>query len=258
MYRKANDVRRIFGIPAYTDGEYIMVPTGEATKMNINNATNVSQLRQIKVSESLQKTKIQQLKGDKKGVESLFRLPEVTEESLLFLCNVLARKLYLPVYLHGNIIVVGDKTAKNLSELKAVIFGGKKEDIPVYKALRDIADKSDTSIMIQDGKACVLDGVAYLAATYQDYISVNPNVQSKVVLMGYLKDGNPVWEKIDQSKYTSAKAEGDKSIRILHTLDKEKVKEVYRTKTVSIGVKAYSYPIAILEDGALAYYVKGG
>lgn len=192
-----------------------------------------------------------------------FETGEVTEYGLLEFCDQLSNYLNLgEIYLEDKFICVLGKKFDNKDELlielpRLVREAVEQETLGMLYTLAEMAGEFEYA---QNGKAVILDGVAYVA----DSMSTLAKKDSNYYIEGYMKNGKVHWSSIDKSRFRPVEAEaegngkkdGVTEIFLLETLYHSDLYIVYRSvlEKEKNKVVRSPYPVAILEDGEYAFY----
>lgn len=194
---------------------------------------------------------------------SLFEDGIVDEIRLLLLCGYISSYIKLgDIYLEGNTIkalgipYLDYRTL--LSELPALVSMESRKKL--RKGLEELASLALQYEFIQNDKAVVLDGVAYIAESNAAMLGK----PTRYYIEGYLNNGKVIWTYVDQTKFKKIEVETDafkekdkvKEILLLETLFYSSLYTVYRSvlKDELVKVIQSPYPVAILEDGVYAFY----
>lgn len=173
----------------------------------------------------------------------------------LYVCDMISKYLKVgDIHLHNNKIYIHGEKMNTKPELflrlPEIIFNTSKENHSVI-TLDNLAKKAYSSEYVQEDKAVILDGVAYIAESQ----TILGQKVGSYYMEGYIFKDQVIWSRLDRDKFKVIQTEqGD--IHLLETLVFSDLDIVYRTIKENERSKTIEapYPIAILEDGAYAYY----
>jgi hypothetical protein len=269
MLHLANDLRREYGMIAYSldqgDKHCVVVKLVDRKK-------DVELIQEKPKGRELERYLLHQ-KGSVSALDHMdvygaffdncFPDAKISEYNLLLFCDRVSNYLQIgEIYLDKKVIYVLGKPFSNKNELLTALPAIVKEELVKEQrsALQELAELAYNYDYVQDGRAVILDGVAYVADTSSTLLYKH----GSYYLEGYLANGKVVWSRVDKNRFRPINVETDgpkekevvRQIHLLETLYYSDLYIVYRSivKGEEKIVIRSPYPVAILEDGEFAYY----
>lgn len=256
LYILANEIRKDFKKVAFVRNNCVNIMDGPNKVIQIKDKSELPDMSKVKSMEDYVSDRLKNFDDYVGYIDSSFDEGLLITDMALLLCaDRIAEVLYIGdcYYYFGIMHVYGKEYYHKLDLYDTLPICKQKNPL----TLRDLVVKATQGIYIQGSRAVILDNTAYIAKSYNTYIE-RPEHIEKVKMVGYIHMGEVTWMEIEQDAFAAIKVEGGKLIKILKTLDLESVDSILRKKSALdfAGVKTYPYPIAILDDGELSYYVK--
>lgn len=256
LYILANEIRRDFKKVAFVRDGCVNIMTSPDEFIKIRSRSELPDMDKVPSMEKYVNDRLKNFDEYAKYIDSSFDEGMIITDMALLLCSDrIAECLYIGDchYYFGIMHIYGKEFRHKMDMYDALPTLKQKNPL----TLRDLVIQATQGLYIQDNKAVVLDHVAYIAKNYNTYLE-KPEKLDKVKMYGYIHMGEVTWMDIEESAFIETKVEGGKSIYILESLNLENVESVLRSRNAFdfTGVKRYPYPIAILEDRELSYFVK--
>lgn len=255
LYKLANEIRMKYKKVAYVSDMYVSIMLSPDKVIKIKNWTELPDMEKIPSMEKYVEERLKNFDEYVKYIDSAFDAGIIiTDMSLLLCADRIAEKLWIgDCYYYFGVMHIYTKEFKHKLDMYDTLPVIKQEN-PL--TLRDLVLKATQGLYIQDNKAVILDNVAYVAKNYSVYEQLEK--LERVKIYGYIHMGEVTWLDIDSSAFTAVNVKGGKVIQLLNTIDKSRIDSVLRKRNATdfVGIKTYPYPIAILEDGEISYFVK--